>query len=188
MQQRNKVNIMVIVAMLSSISYLLMLIEFPIPIFPDWLKLDFSELPALIGAIVFGPFAGIAVVLIKNILHIAIKGTTTVGLGELANFIAGVVYILPASYFFRKYRTIKGLTIGLIVGTIAMTVVLSILNYFVLLPAYAHFMHYPLPNKVIVVSIIPFNLLKGILIMVITLVLYPKLKVWLTQRMNVHNV
>ncbi|ODG93648.1 MULTISPECIES: ECF transporter S component [Bacillaceae] len=189
MQQRNKVNKMVIVAMLSSISYVLMMLYFPLPAFPVWLTIDFSDVPALIGAIVFGPVAGIGIELIKNILHYVINGSMTgVPIGEFANFSAGVLYILPASYFFRKYRSVRGLTLGLIVGTVVMTGILSLLNYFVLLPAYAHFMNFNLPNEVIVASIMPFNAIKGLLIMILFLVIYPKLKVWLTQRMNVHNV
>ncbi|MEH6936560.1 ECF transporter S component [Bacillus sp. JJ664] len=190
MQQRNnKVLKMVVVAMLSSISYLLMLLDFPIPAFPVWLQIDFSEVPALIGAIIFGPVAGVLVELIKNILHYIIVGSMTgVPIGEFANFSAGVLYILPASYFFRKYRSIKGLTLGLVVGTVVMTGILSILNYFVLLPAYAYFMNFSLPNEVIVTAIMPFNAIKGLLIMILTLVLFPKLIVWLNQRVNAHNV
>lgn len=190
MQQRNKVNKMVVLAMLSSISYLLMMLDFPLPaLFPVWLQIDFSEVPALIGAIVFGPVAGITVELIKNILHYVINGSMTgVPIGEFANFTAGVLYILPASYFFRKYRTFKGLTIGLVLGTVVMTAILSVLNYFVLLPAYAYFMNFSLPNEIIVTAIMPFNAVKGLLIMILFLVLFPKLKVWLNQRMNVHNV
>ena len=189
MQQRNKVNKMVVVAMLSSISYLLMMLDFPLPAFPVWLQIDFSEVPALIGAIVFGPLAGVSIELIKNILHYIINGSMTgVPIGEFANFSAGVLYIIPASYFFRKYRTVKGLTLGLVAGTFVMTGILSLLNYFVLLPAYAHFMNFSLPNKVIVTSIMPFNAVKGLLIMILFLILFPKLKVWLNQRMNVHNV
>lgn len=189
MQQRNKVNQMVVVAMLSSISYLLMMLDFPIPAFPAWLQIDFSEVPALIGAIIFGPLAGVSIELIKNILHYFINGSMTgVPIGEFANFSAGVLYIIPASYFFRKNRTMKGLSLGLIVGTIVMTGMLSLLNYFVLLPAYAYFMNFKLPNEMIVTAIMPFNAIKGLLIMLLFLLLFPKLKVWLTQRMNVHNV
>jgi len=188
LKERNKINKMVVVAMLSSISYLLLMLNFPIPAFPNFLTIDFSEVPALIGAIIFGPMAGVIIEFIKNVLHYFINGSMTgVPIGDVANFIAGILYIIPASFFFRKYRSMKGLTFGLIAGTIIMAIILSLLNYLVFLPAYAYFMHFTLPNKLIVTAILPFNAIKGIIIMLLFVLLYPKLKVWIKNRMNLHD-
>jgi riboflavin transporter FmnP len=181
---------MVTVAMLSSISYLLIMLDFPFPGLPAFLKIDFSEVPALIAAIIFGPGGGIIVEAIKNVLHYGIQGSLTgVPVGEIANFIAGCIFILPVSYFFRKYRTVKGLTVGLVAGTTAMTLIMSILNYFVILPAYTWFLNAPAMSneatrQLIVTGILPFNVIKGILIAVVFVLLFSRLKVWMNTKIN----
>jgi riboflavin transporter FmnP len=189
MKQRN-VTQMVSVAMLSSISYLLMMLDFPFPGLPPFLKIDFSEVPALIAAVVFGPGAGIIVEAIKNALYYGVQGSLTgVPVGEAANFIAGCLFILPASYFYRKYRTVKGLTAGLIIGTTTMTLIMSILNYFIILPAYTWFLNMPAMSaeatrQLIVTGILPFNIIKGTIITVVFVLLFSRLKVWIGAKMN----
>ena len=97
------------------------------------MKIDFSDVPALIAAIIFGPVAGVIVEAIKNILHYGIQGSLTgVPVGEIANFIAGCLFIGPAAFLFRKYRTVKSLTTGLMLGTITMALIMSVLNYIII--------------------------------------------------------
>ncbi|GGE55564.1 ECF transporter S component [Priestia taiwanensis] len=190
MGKNSKVQKMVIIAVLSSIAYLLMMLNFPLPGLPPFLKIDFSEVPALIAAVIFGPLAGIGVEAIKNIIYVGLQGNyTVVPVGEIANFVAGCLYILPASYLFRKYHTIKGLTIGLVIGTILMTGIMSVLNYYVIFPAYTYFLNMPAMSSeavkdVVVVGIMPFNAIKGIIIAIVLVLLFQRLKPWLQMKMK----
>lgn len=180
-----KIRQTVTVSALSSIAYLLMMLNFPLPGLPPFLKIDFSEVPALLAAIVFGPVAGITVEAIKNILHYIIEGAMTgVPVDQVANFFAGLLFILPTSYFYKKVHSTKGLTIGLITGTITMTAMMSILNYYLFLPAYTFFLHAPAMSStevksLIVAGIMPFNLIKGSVVALLFIILFAKLKPWL---------
>ncbi|WP_017753463.1 ECF transporter S component [Calidifontibacillus oryziterrae] len=175
----------VTVAVLSSIAYLLMMLNFPLPGLPPFLKIDFSEVPALIAAIVFGPLAGVTVEAIKNILHYIIEGAMTgVPIDQAANFIAGLLFVLPVSYLYKKINSTKGLTFGLFVGTITMTFVMSVLNYFLILPAYTFFLNAPAMTTeevkgMIVLGIMPFNLIKGITVALLFMLIFAKLKPWI---------
>ncbi|WP_369900397.1 ECF transporter S component [Bacillus manliponensis] len=190
MKQKKSVVQMVSVAMLSSIAYLLMMLDFPFPGLPPFLKIDFSDIPALLAAIIFTPLAGVMVEAIKNILYYGIQGSLTgVPIGEMANFIAGCLFILPASYLFRKHRTVKSLTTGLMLGVIVMTVIMSVLNYFIILPAYTWFLDYPAMSsegmrKMIVTAILPFNIIKGIVVTIVCIPLFSRLKVWVFTKMK----
>jgi len=181
---------MVSVAMLSSIAYLLMMLDFPFPGLPPFLKIDFSDVPALIAAIIFSPIAGVVVEGIKNILHYGIQGSLTgVPVGEIANFIAGCLFIGPATFLFRKYRTVKSLTTGLMLGTVTMSIIMSVLNYFIILPAYTWFLNQPAMSssgmrQIIVAAILPFNLIKGIVVTVVFVALFSRLKVWVFAKMK----
>jgi len=135
--KKNKVKKMVSLAMMGSISYLLMLLNFPFPGFPPFLNVDFSDIPALMAALIFGPMAGILVEFIKNLLDLVMTGTlTAVPVGHIANFIAGILFVLPTYYVFQKINSKKGMTFALLAGTVSMAVFMSVLNYFVFLPAY----------------------------------------------------
>ncbi|OOG93196.1 hypothetical protein BTH41_04037 [Bacillus mycoides] len=190
MKQKNSVVQMVSVAMLSSIAYLLMMLDFPFPGLPPFLKIDFSDVPALIAAIIFSPIAGVVVEGIKNILHYGIQGSLTgVPVGEIANFIAGCLFIGPATFLFRKYRTVKSLTTGLMLGTVTMSIIMSVLNYFIILPAYTWFLNQPAMSssgmrQMIVAAILPFNLIKGIVVTVVFVALFSRLKVWVFAKMK----
>lgn len=106
---KNKVKKTVTLAMMGSISYLLMLLNFPFPGFPPFLNVDFSDIPALMAALIFGPMAGILVEFIKNLLDLVMTGTlTAVPVGHIANFIAGILFVLPTYYVFKKINSKKG--------------------------------------------------------------------------------
>ena len=103
--KKMKVKALVSIAMLSSIAYILMLLNFPIPPFPNFLKIDFSDIPALIGTLIFGPMAGVLIELFKNILDYFMTGSETgVPIGHFANFISGLVFILPTYYLYKKLK------------------------------------------------------------------------------------
>lgn len=152
------------VAILSTIAFVFMLFEFPIIfLFPDFLKIDFSDAIAMIGGIALGPMAAVFIQLIKNLLNLILHSTTG-GVGELANFIVGIGLALPIAFTYRKISNNKGLLLGMLAGTITMVLIASLANYFVLLPLWG----IPGEQKLGMVMnlIIPFNLVKAVLVSV----------------------
>jgi riboflavin transporter len=173
----------VTVGMLSAISYVLMLFNFPIPPFPKFLMIDFSDVPALIAMVTLGPLAGILVELFKNVIDYVLTGSDTgVPIGHAANFVAGVLLILPTHFIYSRFQSKKGLLIGLITGTFVMSISMGILNYFVFLPAYKYFMNFELPVEIIITGIVPFNILKGILVTSVFTLLFVRLQGWLSKQ------
>ena len=153
--------------MLVSVSYVLMLLDFPLPGFPVFLNIDFSEIPVLVAALLFGPGAAIIVELVKNVLNAIMTGSlTAVPVGHIANFIAGLLFVLPTYYVYKKLKSKRGMTFGLVTGTMFMSILMSILNYYVFLPAYTIFMGMsamsaPEARQYVTMAIFPFNLSKG---------------------------
>lgn len=176
------------VGVLSGISIVLMqLFEFPIPFMPPFLKLDFSTLPALIGGFAYGPLTGIFIVAVKALLHLL--RTQTGGVGELADFLASGAMVLVSSLFYRYHKTRKGAIISLLLGTLAIMVVGALANYFILIPFYANVMPMeqiievcgkvnPLITSTltyVLYGAVPFNLIKGLILSVITFVIYKQI-------------
>lgn len=186
--KNNKLRIMIAVGMLSSISFVLMLFNFPLPALPTFLKVDFSDVPALIAAITMGPVAGILVALFKNVLYWMFSGSPTgVPVGEMANFATSILFMLPVYMIYRKVSTTKGLVLGLTAGVIAMAIGMSVLNYAVFLPMYTYFLNVPPTTgtaltKMIVLGILPFNLIKGVLLSAVIVVLFKTMKTWLDKQ------
>ncbi|MGL4760019.1 MAG: ECF transporter S component [Sarcina sp.] len=175
MNTNKKLNISIKIAILSAIAFILMMFEFPIiPAFP-WLKIDISDMPALMGAFAFGPIAGVIIELLKNIIFILFRGTSTGGVGELANFLIGVSFIVPASIIYQKNKTKTSAIIGMAVGTIFIIIVGILANIYILLPLFGMKMNSSQLMSYIFIGIIPINGLKAILNSVLTLVLYKKL-------------
>ncbi|WP_272875276.1 ECF transporter S component [Bhargavaea massiliensis] len=189
MKKKNlRLRSMIAIAMLSSISFVLMLFNFPLPPFPAFLQVDFSEVPAIIAAITMGPVAGILVELLKNVLDWLFSGSPTgVPVGHMANFATGVLFILPVWWVYHRLSTAKGMTTGLILGTLSMAVGMSLLNYVLFLPLYVKFMNFPVMSgeelyQMIVLGILPFNLLKGIILAAIILLLFRSMHRWIEKQ------
>ncbi|EGT3615292.1 ECF transporter S component [Clostridium perfringens] len=164
-------------SLLSAIAVILMYIDFPvIPIFP-WLKIDLSDVPALMGAFAFGPLSGVIIELMKNLLILIVKGTGTAFVGELANFLVGVALVWPAAMIYKRNKTKKTAIIGMIVGILAIEGVGILANVYLLLPAYGMAMSKAELMQYVTVGLIPFNGIKAILVCGITYVLYKKLSV-----------
>lgn len=177
------------IAIISALSYVIMLIEIPVPFIIPFLKIDLSEIPVLLAAFSLGPISAILVELIKNTLHIF--NTQTAGVGELANFLIGISLVIPVSLVYIQNKSKKGAVIGLIVGTLSMVIFASLFNYFALLPLYAKVLGFSAKDMIdlsknitpwikdiktfIVFSIIPFNLLKGAIVSLVVIVIYKKL-------------
>ena len=120
-------------AIMSAVSTVLMYLQFPMPfIIPAFIQMDFSELPALIVAFAYGPIAGVAVCLIKNLLHLL--GTTTMGVGELSNFLLGASFVFTAGLIYQKNKTRKGALLGTLIGAAVMAIISFPVNLFVTYP------------------------------------------------------
>ncbi len=188
-KNKNRTEFLVKVAMLGAVSTVLMLIEFPLLfIAPPFYKLDLSEIPVLIGTFAMGPLAGILIELIKVLLNLVINGTITAGVGELANFVVGCSFIIPAGFIYRHKKTKLNAFLGLLAGTLTMAIVSLPVNAFVMIPAYitlAGFERemiigmgneiFPFIDNIFELSLccaVPFNLIKGVIISVITFLLY----------------
>ena len=182
------VRTMVEIGMLGAISVILMMFEIPLWFAPSFYKIDLSEVPVLIGAFALGPVAGALIELVKILLHLLLKGTSTAGVGDLANFLIGCAMAVPAACIYQKQKTKKNAIIGLVCGTAVMTIAGSFLNALVLLPAYAAAFGMPIDalvgmgtavNKAItsvatfaLFAVAPFNIVKGVLVSLITMLLY----------------
>ena len=129
-------------AMLAAVATILMYMEFPIPIMPGFIKMDISELPALIASFAYGPLSGIAVCLIKNLIKL--HSTSTAAVGELFNFVMGALFVGVAGIVYKKNKTRKGAIIGAVAGALIMALVSLPYNYFVVYPAYVVMYHLPL--------------------------------------------
>jgi riboflavin transporter FmnP len=189
--KKRTLSTLIKVSVLSAMAFILMFLEFPLPIFPSFLKIDFSDIPALLGAFAMGPIAGVGIELLKNLLYLVIKGTQTGFIGEFANFIVGAALVGTAGSLYRHSKTRKNALISMIVGVLVMSVVASVANYYVFLPLYETVLHFPISamveegakiftgitdlNSFVAYSILPFNLFKGILIAIITFLAYKRL-------------
>lgn len=177
------------IAIMAALSFLIMLIEFPLPFMPPFLKLDFSEIPALLIAFSMGPLGAVMVELIKNLLHLL--KTSSAGIGELANFAVGVFLVVPVGLVYKWNKSKKGAYIALAAGVISMTIFASIFNYLVLLPLYATVLGFPTEaivamggeinglivdiRTLIAFGIAPFNFIKGVIIAFVVAVIYKRL-------------
>lgn len=178
-------------AVLSAVATVVMIFEIPLWFAPSFYKIDLSEVVVLIGAFSLGPIAGVVIELLKVLLNLLFNGTQTAGVGELANFIIGCAFVLPASLIYKHNKTFKNALFGMIIGTLCMTIIGSALNYWLLLPAYAaaftkgnvqifidmgRALNPMIDNLLsfVVFATAPFNLLKGIISSVVVLILYKR--------------
>ena len=190
MNSKLDVRKMTVTAMLSAIAVVLMFLDTAVPIMPSFIKLDLSELPALIATFALGPVCGVIVCLIKNLLHLLI--TTTGGVGELSNFILGAAFVLPAGLIYQHKKTKKNAIIGAIVGALAMAIISFPSNLFIVYPVYYNFMPkdviiaayqalVPFANidsiaKCLLLFNVPFTFVKGLISAIITILIYQPLR------------
>ena len=138
----SKVRVLTGTAMLGAVAAVLMYLEFPIPIMPAFVKLDVSELPALIASFAYGPVSGILVCLIKNLIKL--PSTSTAAVGELFNFVMGALFVGVAGLIYKRNKTRKGAIVGALLGALVMAGVSVPYNYFIVYPAYVVMYHLPL--------------------------------------------
>lgn len=170
--RNSKLQTMTKIGVLSALAFIVMFFEFPIPfLFPEFLQIDFSDIPPLLGAFAMGPIAGITIELIKNLLHFILKSNTG-GVGELANFITGASFVYSASFIYSRAKSKKSALIGMAVGTLVMGITMSFANYFILIPFYFKTAPSTQFLPLILTGIFPFNLFKGAIVSFITLLIY----------------
>ena len=178
-------------AIFSAMAGVLMLLEFPLPFAPPFYKLDLSELPVMICTFYLGPVAGVTAEFFKVVLKLLLKGTSTAFVGDFANFVVGCTFVLPASVIYHARPSKKTALIGMIAGTLVMTVFGSAFNALYLIPKFAQLFHMELEKIVsmgtsvnkhitsvytlVLYAVVPFNLLKGIVVSVLTFLLYKRI-------------
>lgn len=176
MNQNRKLDLnkFIKISLLGAIAVILMYFDFPVvPLFP-WLKIDLSDVPALMGAFAFGPMAGVVIEALKNILIILVKGSQTGFVGEMANFIIGISLVVPAAYVYHRNKSRKTALIGMVVGFISVQVIGILANLYLILPAYGMVMNKAEMLQYVTVGLLPFNGIKAILVFVVTYVLYKR--------------
>ncbi|EOR21323.1 hypothetical protein A500_13635 [Clostridium sartagoforme AAU1] len=177
-QQNKNLNKFIKISLLGAIAVVLMYFDFPIPFLPfPWLKIDLSDIPALMGAFAFGPMAGIVIELLKNLLILIVKGTGTVFVGEIANFIVGVSLVAPAAWVYHRNKSRKNALLGMILGTLSIEIIGILANVYLLLPAFGMSMVKEELIKYVTVGLLPFNGVKAILVCAITYILYKRVSV-----------
>lgn len=164
------------VSILSALAAIIMFFEFPVLIWLPFLKVDLSDIVTLIGSITFGPIGGIAIAFIKALVHWIITGQGVAGLiGDFSNFAGAVSLLLPFTYFWKRNKKVM----AIISGTVVMTVVMSILNLFVIMPLYMNVvgmqLNMGLPQYV-ATGVIPFNIIKALITCIGVAIIYPRLK------------
>ncbi len=183
------VRYLTVTAMLSAIAFVLMFFDFSIPVLiPNFIKMDLSDLPALVGSFSLGPLCGVLVCLVKNLLHLTI--TSTGGVGELSNFVLGAAFVLPAGLVYKVKKNRSGALIGSLAGAFVMALISIPSNYFFVYPFYYNFMSkdmvlaayqviaagFGFEVKDILQCLIyfnaPFTFVKGMLSVVVTFLIY----------------
>lgn len=180
------------IAIFSVLAAILMYIEVPLFFAPSFYEIDFSEVPVLISTFYLGPVAGVTTELLKVILKLILKGTSTAFVGDFANFVVGCSFVLPASIIYHMKKS-KGTAItGMVVGTLVMTVFGSMFNAVYLLPKYSQLFGMPLDaiiamgtqvnsainsvSTLVLFAVVPFNLIKGVLVSLLTYLLYKRVE------------
>lgn len=184
-----------LIAVFTAVSYVIyMFIKFPMPfIFPSWLEIHISDMPAILAGFMMGPIEGIAVLALRTLLKLPFSSTALIG--ELADLVMGIAFVLPSSLIYKFHRTKKGAVISLVVGCLCTTAVAMLVNYLLLLPVYVELFFkgniQTLVNALSVLfksvnaenvfayyiffSAMPFNLLRAVLSSVVTFLLYKRL-------------
>lgn len=194
--ERSRTRTITQIAMLGAVAGILMNLEFPIPFLaPSFYQLDFSEIPVLLASFAMGPLAGVLTELVKILVHLVTKGTMTAGVGDLANFIFGCTFVVPAGLIYRYHnvKSRKHAVVGMAVGTVLTAVVACFINAFILLPAYGKAFNMPVEAFIemgtavhssvhnllgfAVLIIAPFNLFKYTLTSVIVFLIYKRIRV-----------
>ncbi len=179
MKKNKKFTRFVTVSMLCAVSFVLYLLEFPIFPGASHLKLDFSDVPALVGAMIFGPVWGVVIELVKNLIELAVKGVgTQMGFGNLMNFIVGTAFIVPFCLVQKKVKGKASLPVASLAGILTIVVVGIGANYLIDPPFFKYFLGVELQSAALwgaIWSATAVNAIKGAMLSVLSFVLVPTL-------------
>ena len=183
---QKKLRNLVKVGILAAMSFILMFFQFPIPVAPPFMKVDLADVPSLIGGFSMGPVYGVLIQLIKNILNLS--KTSTYGVGEISNFVVGGLFVFVSASIYKRNKTKKNATIAMICGVLVMSLAATLSNAFVIFPLYGKAMgvdmgaFVAMANKtnalvksyftMMIFAIVPFNLIKGFIEILVTKLLY----------------
>lgn len=186
---------MALTAILAAVATVLMFFSFNVPLMPPFIKMDFSELPALFAAFALGPLSGVAVCLVKNLVNVLF--TSTAGAGELCNFLMGVTLVLPAGLVYKYRKNRVGALLGSLAGALVMAALSVPVNYFISYPAYTLFYGLTVPQILDMYRVIdpnietlpqalacfnmPFTFIKGLVDAALAIPLYKGLAPVLTR-------
>jgi len=186
------------IGIFGAVAAVLMYFEIPLPFAPFFYQIDLSEVPVFICSFSLGPVAGVVCELVKIILKLFLKGTSTAFVGDFANFVVGCSFVLPATIVYHRFKTKKGALAGMAVGTGAMTVFGSLFNAVYLLPTFAELYGMPLDaivaigsdvnglvnsvSTLVLFAVVPFNLVKGVIVSLLTFLLYKRIERLLKMR------
>lgn len=193
--KNNKVQKMVSVSMFAAMGLVLQYLAFPIMPTFSFLKVDFSDIPVMLSMFLFGPSTGILTAFIRSFLHLITTGLSPDNIvGDVASFLATVIFTLPVYAFFRKSKSAKSKGIGLVLGVLFMTTFMSIANYTVITPLYLKFFQMGADEFLgmslgtyVMIGILPFNLIKGTIVSGVFLVLHAKLLPWLQSKQTMSS-
>ncbi len=189
--KNNTTGLIVKIAILGAIAFILMLFDFPLPLIPPFYKLDFSEVAVMIGGFALGWPAAVCIEAVKIVLKVLFKATDTAYVGEIASFLIGCSYAVPAAIIYGRKKSRANAVKGLAVGSVCMILTGLVLNALVLLPAYSYFYHMPMDALIgmgtkivpiikdrftfVLFATTPFNLIKSVIISLVTMLLYKRI-------------
>ncbi len=169
----------VVVGILAALAWIISRFSFPLLAWAPFLKVDFSDVPILLGMYVFGPLAGIAIAAVRSLLsYVMSGGDAGFPIGDTAAFLATISYTLPIYYLIKDYKpNMKRTLLASSLGTISLTVTLSVLNWAFIAPLYMKVMGFSVGpmREYLAISVVPFNLLKGIFVSIVFFLLFSKL-------------
>ena len=188
---KNKINARMIAAIgvLTAVAVVLQYIEISIPIMPGFIKLDFSDLPELLGAFAFGPVVGIIIAFLKNLIHLLVSQSGFVG--ELSNFLLGSIFVLTAGLIYQKKKTKQRALLAGLIGAAAMALFSVVINYYIIYPMYYSILGIPeaavldmyqflLPSvknifQALLIFNLPFTFVKGVICALMSMLIYKPL-------------
>lgn len=189
MKKRINARMIAVVGVLTAVAVVLQYLEISIPIVPSFLKLDFSDLPALLGAFAFGPLAGVIIQLLKNLIHMAVSQSGFVG--ELSNFLLGAAFVVTAGWIYQRKKTKTRALLAGLIGAAVMAIVSVPVNYFIIYPLYYNVIGFPeavvlgmyqaiLPSvrnmiEALTIFNLPFTLVKGLISVAVSMLIYKPL-------------
>ena len=198
--EKSNITKLTVTAMLAAVAVVLQYLEFSVPLVPSFLKMDLSDIPELIGAFIIGPVGGVVICLVKNLVHLIVSSSGFVG--ELSNFMLGAVFAMVAGIIYKRRKTKTTALIACLCASVCMALLSLPTNYYIVYPIYAQMFggmetilglyQTILPSadtlwKALLIFNVPFTLVKGLLCVLVTMLIYKPLSRLFVQMNNAIN-